>query len=286
MSQQFFQLAQRQHDSILVREGYDGGGGGVLSGRVPYGSGPSGAACASAHPPPPSPPFCGGHERRVTALAQLARVLWALGYADQAQQRSQEALTQAQQTGHIASLVYAELYAAILAQYRRDVAAVQAHTDAVLALATAQGLGHRIEQGRILRGWALAMQGDAAAGVAHIQQGLVAVQSLGLKLYQAYFLSLLVEAYGQTGQPEHGLQVLAEATTLIATTEVRWWEPEVARLQGELLAQLRIPMGPDRRLFPPRSHRGPRATGHGLGAAGDHESEPAVAAAGQARGSP
>ena len=175
------------------------------------------------------------------ALAQLARVLWALGYADQAQQRSQEALTQAQQSGHIASLVYAELYAAILAQYRRDVAAVQAHTDAVLALATAQGLGHRIEEGRLLRGWALAMQGDAAAGVAHIQQGLVAVHSMGLKLYQAYFLALLAEAYGQTGQPEHGLQVLAEAATLITTTEVRWWEPEVARLQGELLAQLSHP---------------------------------------------
>ena len=64
---------------------------------------------------------------------------------------------------------------------------------------------------------------------------------MGLKLYQAYFLSLLAEAYGQTGQPEHGLQVLAEAATLIATTEVRWWEPEVSRLQGELLPQLPHP---------------------------------------------
>src|SRR5215510_1094952 len=115
---------------------------------------------------------------------------------------------------------------------------MQAHTDAMLVLATAQGFGHRIEEGRILRGWAMAIQGDAAAGIAHMQQGLVAVQSMGLKLYHSYFLTLLAEAYGQMGQPEHGLRVLAEAVTLIATTEVRWWEPEVSRLQGELRLQL------------------------------------------------
>ena len=38
-----------------------------------------------------------------------------------------------------------------------------------------------------------------------------------------------------------GLAVLAEATTLIATAEERWWEPEVYRLQGALLLQLPQP---------------------------------------------
>ena len=82
------------------------------------------------------------------------------------------------------------------------------------------------------------MQGDAAAGVAHIQQGLVAVQDMGLKLYRPYFLALLAEAYSQAGQPEAGLTVLAEALTLVATTEERWWEAELYRLQGGLRLQL------------------------------------------------
>jgi predicted ATPase len=43
------------------------------------------------------------------------------------------------------------------------------------------------------------------------------------------------------GQPQAGLQVLAEAMTLMATTEVRWWEAEGYRLQGELLLQLPSP---------------------------------------------
>src|SRR5262249_7872794 len=88
-------------------------------------------------------------------------------------------------------------------------------------------------QGRSMRGWALAMQGDAAIGVAHIQQGLGAVQSTGQKLYHPYHLALLAEAYGQAGQPEVGLTCLAEALTLVEATEERWWEAEVRRLRGE-----------------------------------------------------
>jgi predicted ATPase len=52
---------------------------------------------------------------------------------------------------------------------------------------------------------------------------------------------LLAEAYGQMGQPEAGLKVLAEALTVVATTEARWWEAEIYRLQGELLLHLPSP---------------------------------------------
>ena len=52
---------------------------------------------------------------------------------------------------------------------------------------------------------------------------------------------MLAEAYGQAGQPEAGLTVLAEALTLVAATEERWWEAELYRLQGELLLQLPRP---------------------------------------------
>ena len=107
----------------------------------------------------------------------------------------------------------------------------------VLALALAQGLEHRVAQGRMLRGWALAMQEDTATGVAQMEQGWEAVQRTGLQLYRPYVLALLAEAYGQAGQPEAGLTCLAEAVTRVAATEERWWEAEVYRLQGVLLLQ-------------------------------------------------
>jgi predicted ATPase len=143
--------------------------------------------------------------------------------------------------GHPPSLAYAEIFAAVLSQLRREAVATQARADAVMALAAERGFGHRIAHGRLLKGWALAMQGDAAAGVAHIQQGLEAVQGAGLKLYRPYFLALLAEAYGQAGQPKAGLMALAEACTLLEATEERWWEAEVYRLNGVLLCQLPRP---------------------------------------------
>jgi predicted ATPase len=48
---------------------------------------------------------------------------------------------------------------------------------------------------------------------------------------------LLAEAYGRARQPEAGLQVLAEALTLMATTEERWWEAELYRLKAVLLLE-------------------------------------------------
>ena len=52
---------------------------------------------------------------------------------------------------------------------------------------------------------------------------------------------MLAEAFGQAARPEAGLTVLAEALTLVATTEERWWEAELSRLMGALQLQLPIP---------------------------------------------
>jgi predicted ATPase/DNA-binding winged helix-turn-helix (wHTH) protein len=242
LSQQFFRLAPHQHDMTLVLEGYmDLGLIAFFRGDLVTARGYLEQSLALYDvQQSPRPLFTSGHEARVTTLTYLALALEILGYADQAQQRSQEALAWARQVKHTPSLASAQLFAALLSQHRRDVAAMQAYAEAVIALATAQGFGHRVAQGRLLRGWALAVQGDAATGVAHLQQGLAAVQSIGQKLYRPYFLALLAEAYGQAGQPAAGLTCLAEALTLVEATEERWWEAELYRLKGELL--LRLPL--------------------------------------------
>jgi len=85
------------------------------------------------------------------------------------------------------------------------------------------------------------MQGDAVAGVAAIRQGLAASQGVGPETLRPHWLALLAEASSAAGQPEAGLAVLDEACTLMATTEARWWEAELSRLQGVLLLQLPSP---------------------------------------------
>jgi predicted ATPase len=81
------------------------------------------------------------------------------------------------------------------------------------------------------------MQGHTTAGVAQIREGLAEQRRVGHELGRPHRLALLAEAYGQAGQPEAGLAVLAEGLTLVAATEERWWEAEVYRLQAALLLQ-------------------------------------------------
>src|SRR5262249_60983067 len=90
----------------------------------------------------------------------------------------------------------------------------------------------------IMRGWAVAMQGRGAEGLALIQQGLEAYRATGAEFQRPHFLALLAEVHGTLGQPAEGLAVIAEAQAAIEKTGERYYEAEVHRLQGELrLAQ-------------------------------------------------
>src|SRR6266566_407574 len=58
------------------------------------------------------------------------------------------------------------------------------------------------------------------------------------------FLARLAAAYGQVGQVEEGLHVLAEALAVVDTTGERSAEAEMHRLHGELLLQRPVPEAP------------------------------------------
>ena len=91
--------------------------------------------------------------------------------------------------------------------------------------------------GAILRGWALAHQGQAQDGIAQIEQGLRALRAAGAEIRRPYWLALLAAVYNIMGQPEAGLTVLTEALALVDRTGERWYESEIYRLKGELLLQ-------------------------------------------------
>jgi predicted ATPase len=91
--------------------------------------------------------------------------------------------------------------------------------------------------GPIMRGWALAMQGQGAEGLTQLLQGLDAYRATGAAFQQPHFLGMLAEAHSIMGQPEAGLTALSEALTLVEKTGERYYEAELHRLQGELLLQ-------------------------------------------------
>ena len=118
-------------------------------------------------------------------LAMAANTLWCLGYPAQAVPQSQEALTLAQALAHPHSLVATQHWAAFLHHRRREVLAVQAQADALLALATVQGFPLYVGLGECWRGWALAVQGKGEAALAQLRQGMTTALATGTMMSAA-----------------------------------------------------------------------------------------------------
>ena len=184
--------------------------------------------------------FLYGEDAGVMCHCFAARALWSLGYPAQGLARSQASLTLAQQVAHPLSLSFALSSAAIFQQLRHEERATQAYADATIVLATEQGFPHWMAFGTILRGWALAYEGQAQEGMAQITQGLMTYRTTEAELARPYFLALLAETYGILGEPEAGVVVLTEALTLVDTTGERWYESEIYRLKGALLLQQHV----------------------------------------------
>ena len=180
----------------------------------------------------------GGYDHGTAGLFNAAFALWYLGHPDQALKRSHEALTLAQELSHPFSLASALDMAAWLHQLRQEGQAAQARAEAAMTLSTEQGFAQWLGVGTVLRGWALAEQGQREEGITQMRQGLADLRAIGSEIERPFFLALLAEAYGKGGQAEEGLSLLAEALAFVDKTGERFYEAELYRLRGELTLQL------------------------------------------------
>jgi predicted ATPase len=172
----------------------------------------------------------GWNDAGVGGLGYYAWTLWVLGYPDQALKKGQEALTLAEELSHPLSLAFAHHFLSRVHLYRREGQLAQEHAEAGIAMSTEHGLTSRKEIGLVLRGWALAEQGQGEEAVVQIQWALTALPSA---MVRPYFLALLAEVYGKCGQTDKGLEVLVEAVAMADRDGD--YEAEVYRLKGELL---------------------------------------------------
>jgi predicted ATPase len=173
-----------------------------------------------------------GQDPAVSSLSYSAWSLWALGYPDRALRRSDEARALAEKLANPVSMAASLVYAAMTHQFRREGPAAQQRAEAAIALSDEHGLPQFLTVGTILRGWALAAQGQLDEGIAQMRDGLAARREQGIELARPWYLALLAEAYGETGEIEEALRLLAEAGSL---SDKGYYEPELRRLEGVLL---------------------------------------------------
>jgi predicted ATPase len=176
-----------------------------------------------------------GQDPGVTSSVFSAWALQTAGYADQALQRSCDALSLAQQLAHPYSLAYAQGIAAAVHQFRHEGELTQDLADASLRIATDRGFPFWSAFQTILLGWVLVQQGKADEGIEHMNRGMEAYLATGAELLRPYLIGLLAEALAEAGSTERGLALLAEALEAVEKTGERFYEAELYRQKGELL---------------------------------------------------
>jgi predicted ATPase len=176
-----------------------------------------------------------GHDPGICCSANGAYALGVLGYPDQAVRKMKSAITLARDLSHPLSLAVALFWSALLYQFRREPFEAQKSIDGLQATSREHGFPSSFTIGMILQGGELAKHGQQEEGIAQMCQALADQRDMGTEQWRPYSLALLGEAYGDAGQLEKGLNVLAEALELVRTTGERSYEAELYRLKGELL---------------------------------------------------
>lgn len=176
-----------------------------------------------------------GQDPKIALLSNGSWNLWCLGYPDQALRWSQEALSLSQDWPHPFSQAFALRAASVLHLFRREGQIAQARAEAAIALSSEQGFIMWLAMANIPRGWTRVEQGEIEAGIIQMRENIAAYRAMGMELDTPYILTLLAQAYGQSGQTSAALNLLAEALALAEKTVGHYWEAELHRLKGEML---------------------------------------------------
>ena len=106
--------------------------------------------------------------------------------------------------------------------------------ETAIGLCQEQGFPYYLAWVTIMNGWALTAQKHGKEGQAEMRRGLSAIGATGARIRHPYYLALLAEACGQTGEVDAAVKMLVEGMGAARDGEC-WHEAELHRLKGELL---------------------------------------------------
>ena len=175
-----------------------------------------------------------GQDVRVAILFQRSLSLWLLGKPDAALADAANAISDARQIGHAASLTYALLFTWFTQIFCGNYPAAAAQADEIVAIADAKDSVLWNACGVVVQGCVAALTGRASDAAAIITKGIAALRLTGLSLWMPVWLSFLAKAYADLGQFGDAWRYLAEAIATVERTGEVWYAPELHRVTGEI----------------------------------------------------
>jgi predicted ATPase len=175
-----------------------------------------------------------GQDVRVAVLTFRSWTLWLLGHPDAALTDADQALRDAREIGHAATLMFALALAPHAHFLSANYATASAANNELLALAYEKDAAYWKAVGTVLQGKVFAATGNTSRAIHEITSGLTAFRSTGATLYVPFWLSYLAKAYADLGKIDDAWRCVGEATTALEMSEQRWCEAEVNRVAGEI----------------------------------------------------
>lgn len=176
-----------------------------------------------------------GHNAGVTHRNYLALTLWHLGYPDQALEMNRQANDLARSIGHVFTLGHAIDFAAYLDIYCRLGADAQRVAEAELTTGTEQGFELWRALGLLHKGAGLLLQGRLEDALPILVTGYAAFRATGAEVRIPSYLAILGHAYTLASRFDEARNVLNEGLAAVEKNDDRSHEPELHRLQGELV---------------------------------------------------
>jgi predicted ATPase len=127
-------------------------------------------------------------------------------------------------------------YAAMLHVFQSQSRAALERGREAVELCSRHGFAYYLAMANVLTGWAEAAEGDVAAGLAQLREGLQEMRRLGAELRLPYYFALLAETLGRAGLVGESLASLSSGFAFASKNGEEWAVAELHRVQGDLLA--------------------------------------------------
>ena len=173
-----------------------------------------------------------GGDSGVSILSNRSWAQWILGYPAMALADAERALQDAREIAQAATLMYPMVHGALPLIYRGDYVAANKLLDEVVVLTDERSALYWKALGMMFQGCLFALIGRASDAAELLTSGITAFRSTGTIMWMPLYLSHLAEAHAELGQLEEACRCIGEATSMIETTNERWYEAEINRIAG------------------------------------------------------
>ncbi len=168
----------------------------------------------------------------VACLFWMAKSLILQAKIDQARELSRQAFDVVARAPKWYSQSQADIAAASLFAYLRDVQAVLLHAQRAAASSRRAGLSYRQASADLLCEWAIAVAGERQPELARIESSLEEFLRVGAMIDYAFYLGLAAEIHGRVGNYDKCFESIDRALAFCGSSRGYFFEPELHRIAG------------------------------------------------------